>query len=281
LFKISSEEAALSATERISALKSDFTSITLSIDNEIAEINVLEPQLAECKEDEKAYKNATTAKRKQNRTLEEDLLKARLVLAETEKRHKELYDKLESMRARLNKLAHLGIDDSSSSRRPIALSELPKVVSFMISDSKVNRDTEKEKALLESQLEASKHKLSTISKKIRELGGGNASIVATKPSKGLDFRKQGFVPIDGISAKRKREEEFLQEIENRKPTLANNATRSNSQSNPLQSLSLLVCYSLTARMKTTTTMSTTTWCLISQLVTFPLSTSRHHTRTTS
>jgi DNA repair exonuclease SbcCD ATPase subunit len=225
----------------VSALKSEHTAVTLSIDNEIAEINVLEPQLAECHEEERAFTNAVDAKKNQNRDLEKELAKKRFQLADAEKRNKELNDELESMRTKLNKLALLGDEASSSSRRPIVPSELPKSVSFMVSDSRKLSEMEKDKSYLESQIATMKQKLSNITKKIKEIAATSGGDIAAS-SRTIDFRKQGFVPIDGINSKRKREEEIFRELDARKPTLGGAVTDTKplANQNNLDSLALLV-----------------------------------------
>ena len=218
LFSLGPEENSLSTTELKSALKSEQMVLSMTIDNEIAEINVLEPQLAEAHEAERAYLSGIEPRKKRKAELEDTLLSTKSLLVDFESRHKQLQEQFDELRTRLLNLFMDDFSTSSSSRRPIAQSEIPKIITFMVADARKLMELRDEKNGLESQLAALKQKLNTISNTIRSFGPSN---VPTVPSK-QDFRLHGFVPIDTFGVKRKREEDFSKEI--KRPQLPNIVT---------------------------------------------------------
>jgi prefoldin subunit 5 len=203
LFTLGPEENTLSKTEILSALKSEHMVLSLAIDNELAEINVLEPQLAEAQDAEKAYLSGIEPRQKRRDKLEDQLLTLRSSIVDFENRHKQLQEKSDELRT---KLLNMFLDDfsSSSSRRPIAQSEIPKIITFMVADSRKLVELKEEKRSLETQLSALKQKLGSLNNTIRSFGPSNAPIVSATQ----DFRMHGFVPIDAFGVKRKREEDF-------------------------------------------------------------------------
>ena len=241
LFHISKEEKALSAHERMSSIKSNLTSVTLSIDNEIAEINVLEPQLAECKEEERAYTEGISAREQRKLVLERELESVRFSVFEAEKRHKNLNEEVESMREKLYRVS-AGFDGvPDQARRPIQSSEIPKIMNFLLADAKKIKEIEKEKSGLNSQILLFKNKLSIITKKIKDLGiFQNQNNIH---SKNINYRLEGFVPIDSFGKKR-RLEKLLLHSEEQLPThnTLENLKPSNQQplGNTIEVLSLLV-----------------------------------------
>ena len=235
LFALGPEESRLSKTEILSALKSEQMVLSLAIDNEVAEINVLEPQLAEAQEAEKAYLSGIEPRKRRKDDLEDRLFSTRSSLVDFENLHKQLQEQFDDLRT---KLLNLYLDDfstSSSTRRPIAQSEIPKIITFLVADSRKLTELKEEKSALESQLSALKQKLNSVTNTIRSFGPSNVPIVSSKQ----DFRLHGFVPIDTFSVKRKREEDFAKEI--KRPQLPNVVTNGPvNQSNSLGTLHLLV-----------------------------------------
>jgi hypothetical protein len=195
--------------------------VTLSIDNELAEINILEPQLAEAQEVEKAYLSAIEPRRQRKDDLETQMLAHRGTLSDLESTRKQLQQEFDFLREKL--LNMFLVDEfsvsSTVSRRPIAQSEIPKIMTFLAADSRKQTELKEEKKVLESQLSTLKQKLNSINNTIRSLGAPSAPPIV--PSKTTDFRVNGFVPMDSFGIKRKREEQFAQSTLNRRPQLLN------------------------------------------------------------
>jgi hypothetical protein len=232
LFTLRPEESSLPTSELVSALKSEQMVLSLALDNEVAEINVLEPQLAECQAEEKAYMGGIGPRKKRKDELEHRLLSLRGSLLEHENRHKVLQEEFDVLR---NKLFSMFLDDfssSSTSRRPIAQSEIPKIITFMVADARRLLEIKAEKKSLESQLSELKQKLTSVTNSIRSLGSSGPGPVSKQ-----DFRLHGFVPIDVFGVKRKREED----VPLRKPQLPNSSvTEISSSFDSLTCLNLLV-----------------------------------------
>lgn len=234
LYRVDPENRGSNSSEIRSSLKLELSTVTLSIDTELAEINVLEPQLAECEAEEIAYRKGLKARVDRKRELEVELEKARFMLADLERQRKQLHEESESMRGKL--CAEKDKTFSSSSiRRSIQSSEIPKVMNFIVSDSRKLREIEAEVVGLKSQLAKYRQAASDLGKK--------QDLVKTSikqlPSVSLS-RIDGFIPIDAIGHKRKLEEERLQELESRKPSLFENYVSQKNTKKSFESLSLLV-----------------------------------------
>jgi hypothetical protein len=158
-------------------------------------------------------------------------------------------DEIESMRDTLCRVPD-DLPDASNSRRPIPREEIPKLVSFLSADARKRKDLEKDRTLLGEQLAALRQSVADTNKRIRDaMSAVNASemdqsSLVKSSIKSVNSRINGFVPIDSVSNKRKREVERLQEIENRKPTLSGSqpdiVKLAPDSKYCLQSLSLLV-----------------------------------------
>lgn len=232
LYKVDSDSRGVSSAELKSSLKVELSTIKLSIDTELAEINILEPQLAECEAENDAYKKGKMARTERKNKLEIQLEEARFKFADAEKKHKELHQESESMRAKMSR----GILEFSESsvRRPIQSSEIPKVMSFLVSDAKKLREIEVECSSLKGQLAEYRKRKSKQSD----------PLVKTSINKHKN-RMDGFVPIDAIGHRRKLDEDRAKDLENRKPTLnmsfsLSSQTLINDIQNNLSSLSDLV-----------------------------------------
>lgn len=222
LLRLHPEEKAHSSAERISAIKNDIVTAKLNIDNEIAEINVLEPQLAESRAEERAYSEGIGSRERRKSLTEAELELARHQLATHERRRKELNDQVEAMRDKINRM--VDISTVPSRRRHVQSSDVPKLVSFLSADTRKLREIDTEKNQLNQELGAYKQELAEVHRKIREASSSSSSASADKSFmrtslKNVNLRTQGFVPIDVFGHKRRRDEEHLKEVENRKPTL--------------------------------------------------------------
>jgi hypothetical protein len=220
LFQITQAERAHVTAEHRSTLKLKLDEVLLNIENELAEINVLEPELAEAKSEDSAYKTGLNSKKRQVATLEDELLIAQSELSEIESNQMRMNSELLSMRDRLMKF------DGTIERpnRRSQMSEVPKMITFLASDARKLKELERKRLQLNSNLAESKNKLHDTVKKIREValrtpGSSDRSALVKPTIKNVNIWKDGFVPIDAISHKRKRENERIAEIENRKPAL--------------------------------------------------------------
>ena len=242
LFHVTPEEKELTTAERISSIRTDLSRVTLGIDTEVAEINVLEPQLAECRAEELAYSEGIAAREARKNALDRELEQNRSQLADAEKQRKLVNDEIEAIRSKLCRLSSEPSDSSHSiARRAIQSSEIPKVVAFMVADSKKLRDLEKESADMNAQLQVFKQRAGSVNKRLKELPGRDAAHRGSiKPSiKSGSIRLEGFVPIDAIGVKRKRDMDQIMERENKKPSLFPESSQAGVQSH-LDSLSALV-----------------------------------------
>ena len=196
LFQLSKEEKALSHMERVGLLKSESRSVSMSIENEIAEINVLEPQLAEFQAERKVYEEGIGPRERHKCELEASLLEKRTLLAKVQARMKALNEEFAGMR---DNLCRFEADDR---RRPVHISEVPKIVSFWLADSKKFRDINAQKTLLQTELTKLKDTLVNLRKHLVEP-------MVRLTTKNLSY--QGFVPID-YSSKRVRQEKEIENI---------------------------------------------------------------------
>ena len=245
LFQVSPEERATTTAERTGSLKSEMASISLSIENELAEINVLEPQLAESKNEEAAYVDGLKSREQRKLDLEQELEVAQFELFNLEKKQKEMNEEVVAMRDKLVRVSD--ITSEPTSRRSVQSTDIPKLISFFSADGRRLKETEKEKAQLNIQLLEAKQRLLETSKKIRETTSSGLLANIDKGSlvrssiKNVNIWTNGFVPIDSIGHKRRREEEREKEIENRKPVLSSADTaRDPSHRSTTADLQLLV-----------------------------------------
>ena len=242
IYRVDPESRGLNSSERRSSLKLELSTVSLSIETELAEINVLEPQLAECHAEDVAYRKGIEARKIRKDKLESELQAARFNLADAEKRRKELHAESESMRGKMSRTMPIEFENSSSSssRRPIQSNEIPKVMSFLVSDARKLKEMEAESVKLKAQLAGYKQTVSELGKKMRQLMGENELVkTSMKQLASSNARLDGFVPIDAVGRKRKLEQERMQELENRKPQLSFHKNNE-SCAEPLEALSLLV-----------------------------------------
>ena len=242
IFQLSKEEKALSNVERMSALKSELKVVLLGIDNEIAEINVLEPQLAECRVEEQAYRDGVLPKEIKKNELEAELVRVRMSLSDLEAKNKALNEELAAMRGKICRYStEVAADSSTRNRRVIQSSEIPKIMSFLSADGRRLREMEKEREQLEAQMILHKQRIAGFNRKIKALvtsSGVDPSLVRASAKK-VNFRVEGFVPIDSLGHKRRREDEMERERENQKPTLFEKA-KNVPESQTLDKLAFLV-----------------------------------------
>jgi hypothetical protein len=234
----------MSLVERISAVRREYTSVKLGIENEQAEMNVLEPLLAQTKEEERAYTEGIRARVDRKDALEIELEIVRFALHDAEKRSKELNLELESMRSKVFKATTISACDITVSRRTMHPSEVPKLVSFLVADGRKLREVEAEKCELEQSVAGMKSKLILLNKRLKETMASHPPTTSSIPS--FPSRQKigpGFIPSDLFGAKRKREEQISKELEQRKPNLGDDIRSTpSSHSESLGTLSILVSY---------------------------------------
>ncbi len=221
LFQVSHEERQLSAVERASAVRADFTATKLGIENEQAEINVLEPELAQLRIEERAYMEGIKAGEERKLVFELELEKKRFELHAVEERRKLLVQELEDMRSRVLRVGI--IDDGSmmasgNHRRAIHASEVPKLVSFLIADHKKYAEIESERVDLEEVSTHLKSKLNELHKKLKSMGSHSLHSLPSSLSSMKKF-EGGFVPSDVLGTKRRLDEQISKQLEKRKPSL--------------------------------------------------------------
>lgn len=216
LFQLSKEEKALSYAERIGALKSELSTISMNIENEVAEINVLEPQLAEYQAECLVYSQGIGPREQRKSSLEEELVLMRSNVTEIQARNKLLND--ESVKMRENLCRYDTAANSVVSRRTIQKAEIPKIVSFGVADARRLVEITAERESLQVQM--AQHK--------ERLGQLHQSSLVRSTTKNVDLSIEGFVPID---SKRRRNE-------NISPT--QNTIQPTNNDDPLSKLTFLV-----------------------------------------
>lgn len=231
LFHISRDEKKLTTAERVGSIKNDLTAVTMDIETELTEINILEPQLAEGRAEQAAYTNGVSARERRKRSLEAQLEPVRFRQFEMEKKRKQLNEEHESLREKLSKL-HLDLhSESSTTRRPIQAKDVSKLIVFMQADVRRLKEIESESEILSVTLADGRHKLGEINSRIRDLAEGSSSATdfVKNSTKNIGGRVDGFVPIDSMGHKRRREEDRLRETENRKPNIFSGQTSTPNQ----------------------------------------------------
>lgn len=241
LFQFTNQPRGNNSIEMLGTLNAEITSINLNIETEIGEINILEPQLAECRAEERAFSEGAKFRLKSKQSLEDDFERVFRQLTHIETRRKQFTDEAEIMKDKLNRSSMEFTGDDIKSRRPTHSSDVPKISSFLIADSRKLKEIQKEIQDLNSRVVVHKNRIIDLNKSVKAFvanGRGDAIKNALKSS---DNRTNGFVPIDSIGFKRRREEERSKEIENRKPTLfcENGVTRHENETG-LRTLSELV-----------------------------------------
>jgi hypothetical protein len=243
LFQISAKESKKNITERIGSLNADITAMDLNIETELCEINILEPQLAECQAEEQAYEKGITARRSRKKKLEGAFEKEHQAFLVAEELRKDLTNKLESIRSKISRSNPEFAFESAPSKRAVHGSEIPKFVTFMQADFRKLKDMGKETESLNSRLMSYKSEALSINKAIRDITLP-APVKGVKPLlKSTEARYEGFVPLDALAHKRRRDDDRLRELESRKPNLFDNLqTESRSRNIGLERLSTVVSY---------------------------------------
>jgi predicted nucleic acid-binding Zn-ribbon protein len=221
LFELSREERKLSLDHQIGGIKNEISSVSLDIETELAEINVLEPQLAEARAEAAAYAQGVRSRELRKQALEAEYETVRFRQFDVEAKRKHLNEQLEAVRERLSKL-HVDFNaDSTSSRRPLQAKDVGKLVLFMQADIKKLKEMSSEAESLTGSLAHGRQKLTGINSRIREIADSSSGLsdLVKHSTKQLGTRIDGFVPIDSLGHKRRRDEERLREIENRKPNI--------------------------------------------------------------
>ena len=231
LFHFSANDRKTTAVERLGTLQAELSAVSLSIDNELCEINALEPQLAEAQEEEAAYKKGITTRKNRKKKLEEEFEVAHMRFMALEERKNGLNDGLETIRGKINKALPEIPTDSATSLRPMQTGEISKLVSFALADFKKLAEIGKESISLGQSLTAFKSQSLELSKSLR-------AIEPSAITKAGHPRVEGFVPIDSFGHKRRREEGRLKELDNRRPEIFE--TTSRDYMDTLSNLSLVI-----------------------------------------
>jgi hypothetical protein len=241
LLQYSVRDSQLSLVDRVGSLQTEIAALEISLETELGEINVLEPLLAEAEAEELAYNNGIRDRKRRKAQLEEAFEMAHRRMVTIEERRKSLSDTAELIRAKVSKSGHDFHIDLSSARRRVQQSEVPKLISFIHSDFRKLMELERESEELSATLLAYKTESVALYKALRQIGASHHDRHAKVKSS--DLRLEGFVPLDSMSNKRRREAERLKELEWRKPKLVDADKHIISQeASHLVNLSELVSY---------------------------------------
>ena len=219
LFQFTNHQRGNNSIEMLGSLNSEISSLNLNIETEIGEINILEPQLAECQAEERAFSEGAKFRLKSKQSLEEDFEQVFRQLTQIESRRKQLSDEAEVMKEKLNRSSMGFTGDELKPRRPIHSSDVPKISSFLFSDSRKLKEIQKEIQDLNARVLVHKNRIIDLNKSVKAIVANGRGDAIKNAFKSSDNRTNGFVPIDSVGFKRRREEERSKEIENRKPSL--------------------------------------------------------------
>lgn len=208
----------MNSLELVGSLSSEIASIDLNIEAEVAEINVLEPQLAGCITEENIYSEGAGSKMRRKEALESQFETEFHRLTAIEERRRILNDEVDVMRSNLNRAAPDHKDETVHSVRRIQSNDLPKLVAFLQADARKLRDIRSDIESINVKIALSKQRLLEQNRCVRSLiGSSHEAVKLTHRS--LEDHCNGFIPIDSMGHKRRREEQRIRELENQKPTL--------------------------------------------------------------
>ena len=237
LFHLSSSDRKATMVERLGSLQADLSSLSLNIDNEVSEINILEPQLAQAQEEETAYQKGIQAREARKNKLENEFETAHTSLLVVEERRQALAEHVEGIRGKISRSIPDIFGESTSSRRTVQTNDIPKLISFIYADYKKLSDLRKESQSLSGGLTSFKSKSLELKQTLRSIGPNIISADSKQLSRAGGSMREGFIPIDSIGNKRRREEDRLKEIDRRRPSLFE---RNSNEESSLRNLSLVV-----------------------------------------
>lgn len=199
----SSSSAYCSDAELRGSLDAELSLLKLELETEIAELNLMEPLLAQAKSDDAAYRDAIAIKTEKKVAMEYEYNRSVESLTAKEAHRKDLQAELEVIWSRLSKVmaeipesAFIGSTWSTK----LSVTDVKKMVSLLVADSQKLNETENE--------------INNLNNKILIIQNSKNSENKSEKSTSL-----GFVPIDIIGLKRRRDEERFKELEKRRPEI--------------------------------------------------------------
>jgi hypothetical protein len=228
----------LDITDAVGAIDSDIARLRQEVDDESSLINVLEPQIASFKEKERVYDSALNTKRAETKLREDQHIRSQEQLREYRSDYDRKRVEYESMRAHLNTalsgmpymLDPMERSSSSSTMKRVSSRmgrvEVNKLINFVHSNNLKMDENRREIQINIANIENNKDKLNELKLKFNH-NNPNSIITVTQSHNRFD----GFIPIDSLGLKRRRDEENLKNFENKKPSIFPNSNSSNFQQN--------------------------------------------------